>query len=50
MNYNLAEDLRLNLGDVSVKDKDEFAKFVTLSKSKKMDHILENLRKNIWRH
>ena len=48
--YDLAEDLRLNLADFSEKDQNEFASFVELSKSRKMDHILKNLRKTIWRH
>ena len=46
--YDLAEDLRLNLEEFSEKDRAEFIKFVEMSKSKKMDRILKNLRKNIW--
>jgi hypothetical protein len=41
---DLAEELRLNLGDFSEKDQVEFAGFVELSKSRKMDQILKNLR------
>lgn len=48
--YNLAEDLRLNLEDFSISDQNEFACYVELSKSKKMDQILMNLRKTVWRH
>ncbi len=48
--YDLAEDLRLNLEDFSENDQVEFATFVELSKSKKMDQILKNLRKTVWRH
>ena len=48
--YDLSEDLRLNLEDFSENDKVEFASFVEISKSKKMDKILKNLRKTIWRH
>ena len=48
--YDLAEDLRLNLEDFSEKDQVEFANFIEMSKSKKMDQILENLRKTVWRH
>ena len=46
--YDLAEDLRLNLEEFSEKDQLEFIGFVEMSKSKKMDRILKNLRKNIW--
>lgn len=48
-NYDLAEDLRLNLEDFLEEDKDEFATFVGMSKSRKMDQILKNLRKTVWR-
>jgi len=48
--YDLAEDLRLNLEDFSENDQVEFATFVEISKSKKMDQILKNLRKTVWRH
>ena len=50
VNANLAEELRLNVEDFSKKDQDEFADFVEISKSKKMDQILNNLRKTVWRH
>jgi len=48
--YDLAEELRLNLEEFSEKDQAEFIEFVEMSKSKKMDRILKNLRKNIWPH
>lgn len=48
--FNLAEDLRLNLEDFLEKNQDEFATYVGMSKSKKMDQILKNLRKTVWRH
>jgi hypothetical protein len=47
--YSIAEDLRLNLEDFTDKDKQEFIKFVEISKSRKMDLILNNLRKTVWR-
>lgn len=49
-NVNLAEELRLNLEDFSEKDQDEFAAFVRMSQSRKMEQILKNLRKTVWRH
>lgn len=49
-NYDLVEDLRLNLEDFSEKDQNEFAGFVEMSKSRKMGQILKNLRKTVWRH
>jgi len=48
--YNLAEDLRLNLEDFSESDQVEFETFVEISNSKKMEQILKNLRKTVWRH
>lgn len=48
--YNLAEDLRLNLEDFSESDQVEFATFVEISNSKKMEQILKNLRKIVWQH
>ena len=48
--YNLAEALRLNLEDFTEKDQVEFVEFVEIGKSKKMDRILKNLRKTVWRH
>lgn len=48
--YNLVEDLRLNLEDFSENDQVEFSTFVEISNSKKMEQILKNLRKTVWRH
>ena len=47
--FDLAEDLRLNLDDFSENDRVEFAAFVEMSESKKMDSLLKNLRKTVWR-
>ncbi len=48
--YDLAEDLRLNLEDFSKNERDEFTTIVEISNSQKMDQILKNLRKTVWRH
>ncbi|HUM62767.1 MAG TPA: hypothetical protein PKZ26_03750 [Anaerolineaceae bacterium] len=48
--FDLAEDLRLNLEEFQEKDQAEFATFVRMSKSRKMDQILKNLRKTLWQH
>jgi hypothetical protein len=47
--YNLVQDLRLNLEDFSEQEQNEFVGFVETSKSRKMDQILKNLRKTVWR-
>jgi hypothetical protein len=47
--YNLAEELRLNLDDFSPASQDEFASYVETSQVKKMEHILKNLKRNVWR-
>ena len=47
--YNLVEDLRLNLEDFSEEEQTEFVGFIEMSKSRKMDQILKNLRKTVWR-
>ena len=47
--YDLAEDLRLNIDNFSEEDRVEFATFVGISKSRKMDRILKNMRKTVWR-
>jgi predicted transcriptional regulator of viral defense system len=47
--YDLAENLRLNLEDFPEKEKLDFSEFVEGSKSPKMDQILKNLRKTVWR-
>ena len=49
-NYNLAEELRLNIENFSEKDQTQFSEFVERSKSKKMQKILRNLRSTVWRH
>ena len=48
--YDLAGDLRLNLEDFSEENQLEFVAFIEMSKCRKMDRILKNLRKTIWRH
>ena len=48
--YDLADDLRLNIADWSPEEQDQFAFFVAISKSKKMDKVMKNFRKTIWRH
>ena len=45
---NLAEELRLNLDELSTMDQDEFSRFVDESRSRKMDYILNNFRRNVW--
>ena len=49
-NYDLAEELRLNLEGFSEKNQSEFAEFVEMSESRKMDQILRILRKTVWLH
>src|SRR5574340_227678 len=46
--FNLAEALRLNLDESSQADAAEFAGYVEVSHSPKMDAILKNLRKTVW--
>jgi predicted transcriptional regulator of viral defense system len=45
---NLAEELRLNLDELSTTDHEEFSHIVEESKSRKMMDILNNFRSNIW--
>ena len=45
---NLAEELRLNLDQLSTNDRNEFSRIVEESKSRKMMDILNNFRSNIW--
>ena len=47
---DLAEELRLNLDEFTQKDRDEFAVYVEESASHKMQDILGNFRRTIWRH
>jgi len=45
---NLVEELRLNLDEFSLKDREEFSRFVEESHSQKMMDILNNFRSNVW--
>ena len=45
---NLAEELRLNLDELSSEVRDEFEIYIDLSDSPKMKFIHENLRRTIW--
>jgi hypothetical protein len=45
---DLAEELRLNLDELSPTDRDEFGRFVEESQSRKMDYILNNFRSKVW--
>jgi hypothetical protein len=47
-NYNLAEELRLNLDLFSPAEQIEFAGYVNSSHIPKMDRILETLRRTVW--
>ena len=49
MKLNLAEELRLNLDELTTLDRDEFSRFVEESQSRKMNYILNNFRSKIWR-
>jgi predicted transcriptional regulator of viral defense system len=46
---NLANDLRLNVAELPPHQRDEFAEFVMHSDSRKMDFVLNNLRRTEWR-
>jgi hypothetical protein len=46
---NLAEELRLNIAELSAADRDEFALYAQESGSRKMQQIHENFRRTIWR-
>jgi predicted transcriptional regulator of viral defense system len=48
MKLNLAEELRLNLDELSAADRDEFSRFVEESQSRKMNYILNNFRSKVW--
>jgi hypothetical protein len=48
--FNLIEDLRLNLDEISGQDQSHFSELVELSKSKKMQKILEIFRNTVWQH
>lgn len=45
---NLAEELRLNLDELSTIDREEYSRIVEESKSLKMMDILNNFRSNVW--
>lgn len=45
---NIAGELRLNLGELSSSDRDEFARHVKSSRSRKMIDILDNFRRHSW--
>ncbi len=48
--FNLIEDLRLNLDEISEQDQNHFSELVELSKSKKMQKILKIFRNTVWQH
>jgi len=50
MKLNIAEELRLNLDELSGTDRDEFSGFVEESQSRKMAYILNNFRSKVWHH
>ena len=45
---DLAEELRLNLDEFSTADREAFASLVEKSGSRKLTHILNNFRSNVW--
>ncbi|OGO75639.1 MAG: hypothetical protein A3K41_09280 [Chloroflexi bacterium RIFOXYD12_FULL_57_15] len=45
---DLAEELRLNLDDLPSADREEFARCVETSNSRKMTDILNNFRSHVW--
>lgn len=47
---DLAGDLRLNVEDFSLEQRGEFTIFVIDSGSRKMQFVLENFQRTIWRH
>jgi predicted transcriptional regulator of viral defense system len=47
-NYNLADELRLNLEDFSTTGRQEFCEYVRISDKPKMYRIHENLERTIW--
>lgn len=46
--YNLAEELRLSLDEFTPANREEFAGYVAISESPKMERILNNLRETVW--
>ena len=47
--WDLVDDLRLNLDDFMPESQEEFAGYVEMSDSEKMIDILSNLRRTVWR-
>lgn len=47
--FNLAEELRLNLDELTSAERDEFTGYVAVSQMAKMQRILENLEFHLWR-
>jgi hypothetical protein len=45
---NLAEELRLNLDELSLEERDEFEKYIEIEDSPKMNFIHENLGRTVW--
>jgi predicted transcriptional regulator of viral defense system len=45
---NLAEELRLNVEEFSPEVRDEFGYYVEKSGSRKMEFVLDNLRRTVW--
>jgi hypothetical protein len=45
---NLAEELRLNLAELTTADREEFSMYVEQSRSLKMRQIYNNFRSNVW--
>jgi predicted transcriptional regulator of viral defense system len=48
--FNLAEELRLNIEDLTPTDQAEFSGYVRQSQSPKIWRILTNLEETVWRH
>ena len=46
---DLAEEMRLNLDELTQGERDEFREYIRLSNSRKMQTILQNLEVNTWR-
>jgi predicted transcriptional regulator of viral defense system len=46
---NITEELRLNLDELSPANREEFAEYVNDGQLPKMNQILTNLRKTVWR-
>jgi len=46
---DLAEEMRLNLDELTQAERDEFREYIRLSNSRKMQMILQNLEVNTWR-